>query len=287
LPDVLLLFVLFPSLFPVNTYFLTIISPWFSGAAVFVPGYGTTVALRRLLFLPVAGTKQIASTKGEENMRRKITAVLSALFLAALTLTLAVAAQASPLLLNGTGSLDGATVLTTPGGSAPLGADTSFSYHATFESTGGTYMGGYLYSATTTFDLSGRGTYTSSSLSVLLADPTSPLSFLTNYYTAGLMAANGDGMAGQYSTASPTFFMGTPTPSLLSNPSLPPDLVGGTINFDGEVSLSNLTWGSANPTAELTAANTVPEPSTYALLCISLGVVGYARKRMVSKNCEG
>jgi len=27
--------------------------------------------------------------------------------------------------------------------------------------------------------------------------------------------------------------------------------------------------------------STVPEPSTYALLCISLGVVGYARKKMV------
>ena len=31
-------------------------------------------------------------------------------------------------------------------------------------------------------------------------------------------------------------------------------------------------------------ANAVPEPSTYALLCISLGVVGYARKRM-GKQC--
>ena len=30
--------------------------------------------------------------------------------------------------------------------------------------------------------------------------------------------------------------------------------------------------------------NSVPEPSTYALLCISLGVVGYARKRM-GKQC--
>jgi len=31
---------------------------------------------------------------------------------------------------------------------------------------------------------------------------------------------------------------------------------------------------------ETGSAATVPEPSTYALLCISLGVVGYARKRM-------
>ncbi len=31
------------------------------------------------------------------------------------------------------------------------------------------------------------------------------------------------------------------------------------------------------------ATTAVPEPSTYALLCISLGVVGYARRRMVRK----
>ena len=30
----------------------------------------------------------------------------------------------------------------------------------------------------------------------------------------------------------------------------------------------------------LTATSAVPEPSTYALLCLSLGVVGFARKRM-------
>ncbi len=37
----------------------------------------------------------------------------------------------------------------------------------------------------------------------------------------------------------------------------------------------------------VTETTAVPEPSTYALLCLSLGVVGYARKRMVSKECEG
>ena len=30
--------------------------------------------------------------------------------------------------------------------------------------------------------------------------------------------------------------------------------------------------------------NTVPEPSTYALLCISLGVVGFVRKKMVKSK---
>ena len=33
-----------------------------------------------------------------------------------------------------------------------------------------------------------------------------------------------------------------------------------------------------------TQNSVVPEPSTYALLCISLGVVGYARKRMAKSE---
>jgi hypothetical protein len=36
----------------------------------------------------------------------------------------------------------------------------------------------------------------------------------------------------------------------------------------------NATYG------QLDNLNTVPEPSTYLLLCLSLGVVGYARRRM-------
>jgi hypothetical protein len=213
-------------------------------------------------------------------MMKKITTLV---LTAALTLFLAVAAQASLLSLDVTGSLDGATVLTTPGGSAPLGADTLFSYHAIFESTGGNDIGPgvyYLYSATTTFDLSGHGTYTSSSLSVALTDPSS--SFTPGSYLSGILANNGDGLAAQNSTASPSFSMGAPTLSLLSNPL--PGMAYGAISFDGGVSLSNLTLGSAIQTAELTGASAVPEPSTYALLCISLGVVGYARKRMMKSE---
>ena len=42
------------------------------------------------------------------------------------------------------------------------------------------------------------------------------------------------------------------------------------------------TWTVPNDsiTLNINNANAVPEPSTYALLCISLGVVGYAQKRM-------
>ena len=40
----------------------------------------------------------------------------------------------------------------------------------------------------------------------------------------------------------------------------------------------------ANVTFDVTQSNAVPEPSTYALLCISLGVVGFARKKMKNQQ---
>jgi len=197
---------------------------------------------------------------------------------AALTLTLAIAAQASLLSLDGTGSLDGATVLTTPGGSAPLGADTPFSYHAIFDSTGGTEWiptyGIYLYSSVTTFALAGYGTYTSSSLFVLLADPTS----VYGSYSTGIVNDQNNFINSSYGTASPPFSGNAPTPSVLSNLVTP--FTNGALTFDGGVTLSNLGNGSAIPTTAITTASAVPEPSTYALLCLGLGVLGYARKRM-------
>ena len=197
---------------------------------------------------------------------------------AALTLTLAIAAQASLLSLDGTGSLNGATVLTTPGGSAPLGADTSFSYHAIFDSTGGTEWipgyGIYTYSSVTTFALAGYGTYTSSSILVMLADPTS----VFGSYAAGIISDQFNDIVNYYGTASPPFSGNAPTPSVLSN--LGAKSNEGAFSFDGGVTLSNLGKGSAIPTTAITTASAVPEPSTYALLCLGLGVLGYARKRM-------
>ena len=53
-------------------------------------------------------------------------------------------------------------------------------------------------------------------------------------------------------------------------------LTNGTANFEF---YTNDAYGSMNIQLS-TGASAVPEPSTYALLCISLGVVGYARKKM-------
>jgi hypothetical protein len=212
----------------------------------------------------------------DKNMMKKIATLVVA---TALTLTLAVAAQASLLSLDVTGSLDGATVLTTPGGSAPLGTDTPFSYHAIFDSTGGSEIisgtGLYQYTAATTFALAGYGTYASSSLFVTLADPSSAF----GKYMVGILADFSNNILIQYGTASPPFSGGAPTPSVLSN--FATNGFNGALTFDGGVTLSNLTdvIGSI-PTAAITTAAAVPEPSTYVLLTIALGAVGFVRRKM-------
>lgn len=193
---------------------------------------------------------------------------------AALTLIVAVTAHASVLPLNVTGSLDGATVLTTSGGgTAALGADTPFSYHAIFDSTAGTEIfsgyGLYAYPAVTTFVLTGQGTYTSSSLFVILADPTS----IFAHYAAGILSDLSNTLVTQYSTASPPFSASNPIPSTLSG--VGSHAFNGALTFDGGVTLSNLTNGVETTTSALT-----PEPSTYVLLTIALGAVGFVRRKM-------
>ena len=56
---------------------------------------------------------------------------------------------------------------------------------------------------------------------------------------------------------------------------------GFALQFNGTFnSLAFNYSGIGNPSVGFTVATSVPEPSTYALLCISLGVVGFARKKM-------
>jgi hypothetical protein len=135
-----------------------------------------------------------------------------------------------------------------------------------------------LYSAATTFAITGHGTYTSSSLLVWLSDP--PTSEY-GAYSAGIYANLSYKLVDFYITASPTFLSSAPTPSLLSDYILQE---GWGLIFDEGATLTNITAGTATPTAEITNASAVPEPSTYALLCISLGVVGFVRKKMVKSE---
>ena len=73
--------------------------------------------------------------------------------------------------------------------------------------------------------------------------------------------------------------------------------LGSTFPTTGSSSQSDQSWAASGlgyPSetnslygiSEVLTAQTsaVPEPSTYALLCVSLGVIGYARKKMVKSE---
>ena len=56
-------------------------------------------------------------------------------------------------------------------------------------------------------------------------------------------------------------------------------------NGDYFAGLLTAQYNSQDALASVTVnASAVPEPSTYALLCISLGVIGYARKKMLTRE---
>ena len=92
------------------------------------------------------------------------------------------------------------------------------------------------------------------------------------------------------------YYITTPTPW---DPAAPTPLVFTGFSFSntsdnlsipltGGSTLTNIGWDvNSKPTAEITSGGgpaAVPEPSTYALLCIGLGVIGYARKKMVKRE---
>ena len=57
--------------------------------------------------------------------------------------------------------------------------------------------------------------------------------------------------------------------------------LGGGLKMIGEI---DFTYDGFNHVYVPVSVTTTPEPSTYALLCISLGVVGYARRKLRIKN---
>ncbi len=63
----------------------------------------------------------------------------------------------------------------------------------------------------------------------------------------------------------------------------------GYIAFDYQIFTENPALNYSAPytftsSPQINVAISTPEPSTYALLCLSLGVVGYARRKLRSKN---
>src|SRR5271157_1387322 len=183
-------------------------------------------------------------------------------------------AGASSLTLSFSGEFASTSTL---GGTA-LGADSAFSYTATFDTTTGISKGTgeEIFPTVATFNIPGFGTFTSAAgddLYVGLADPSSGFpayqAILTNLaVTADFGAA--------YSTATPAFTAVNPIPSTLSSFYA----IGGRFPYTitlaggaGDLVVTELE--SAGATASLTA-NAVPEPATLTLSGIGLVLVGLA-----------
>ena len=107
------------------------------------------------------------------------------------------------------------------------------------------------------------------------AQPSSNLHLAFNFYNETILDTS---IAGSLeATFSPALTTNTYTPTT-------------GVSYAGEFSVVDLYFAAPDGYPNFNITNitydptTVPEPSTYALLVISLGVVGYARKRMTSKQ---
>ncbi len=208
-------------------------------------------------------------------------------FLSLLTLVLALAvavpAHSSVMVLDINGTLSSTTTLN----NIPLGADTLFTLHAVFDTTAllatdtQDPMTIAWYAATNTLTLSGHAPL-NGTVPVILLSAIVPGVFTLNAAGIAPVDINQTNYLDALSASpNPFFYPLTPIPSDL-NSGIGGD-AQGTLVF-GSDTLGNLSYGSPPSNAVISVgATAVPEPSTYALLCISLGVVGYARKRMVKR----
>jgi hypothetical protein len=196
-------------------------------------------------------------------------------------------ANASIMHLYYSGSFGPTTALGPTGSEVAFGVDTAFTIDATFDSAVNialipSGLGFGLYPATAIFSIDGEPDYQSApgaDLSVILASPNPNFFF---YYAAGIGDSVGDyALWSAFTSTTLPFNAEAPSPTIftdyLGNPSgLPFTIPLG----DGTTSLViNDVSTLSIPTAELTGS-AVPEPSTYILLSIALGAVGFARKRM-------
>ena len=200
------------------------------------------------------------------------------LFVLTASLGLAVAAPATMLTLNCTGTFGPMTTL----GGTVFGADTPFSYHATFDST------------TDVYGNPDQGVFPITSFSIVLpsgtytAAPQADLNVLLNHtlpaqYSAGLSTTDATVGPGRffcqsYSAATPDFSADAPTPSVISH------LVSRTYTAHYTITLNGGAGdlviegpGSSSFTAEIAP---VPEPGAWAMMGLTFcGVAGYTIRR--------
>ena len=224
-------------------------------------------------------------------MKSNITAALTALLLAALTLTPAASDQASVVILaNNTGNTEFNTAFTTnEDWQAQAFTTTATGYTLTDVAL----LLSNSTATTGTFDLSiYDSTGTDSSPGAKVADVRTGINVATFGETPTIYDVSGLSIplspsTQYYLAVTATNLIGTGTYGIEWSYTL--DTTG--TGFPSAYSYSNdggATWNNppdfTNPSMMRIQAETtaVPEPSTYALLGISLAVVGYARRRMVN-----
>ena len=127
------------------------------------------------------------------------------------------------------------------------------------------------------------GTLFGSSGVSALGDFRDDIAFTTS--NNGIIVASGTSTSGSFPTDGlASFAINTSAPvggSVNGKIYLDYELRDSNVDFQGSGFLT-AQYGGQDAVASVTVTTSaVPEPSTYALLCIGLGVVGYARKRMV------
>ena len=216
------------------------------------------------------------------NTKHNLTSLLCALAL--LAATASSHAAAIPMTLNYSGTFGTTTTL---GGTA-FGANTPFSFAATFNSAaplGGLPNGWQKFSATSFTILINSTTYTAttpSALNVLLVDTTSPSGYL-----AGLVdTAHGSMMGSTFSGATPTLNADTPAPTVFS------DFSNSDLTVDFQIALNGVTGGLAvndlvndlvDPAAASLSLSAVPEPSEWTAISFAVIGLAYAAKRRLTK----
>ena len=203
------------------------------------------------------------------------------LLTASLGLAATPGAWAAVMILNYTGSFGPNTTL----GGTPLGVDTPFAIHATFDTTanlyadefgGGTGVGAFAIQALGI--QVGPGDYTVGSLDGLTAFLSDPGSAFNMYVVGIVNLSTASASVSGFNIATPPFLGEAPTASVLS------DYVASegyglslSLGLSGDLVIKD--FGAGPFTADLTAA--VPEPGQWAAIASMscVGLAGYGVRR--------